>query len=128
MKNRRCVTEEDLLLTEALIAKSYDQLKKSVILVPSRAYRSFGQTVSEHPYESTATAVGAGAAGYGLIKMMTSRASVQKAQKIRVTIQEETRGPDFMQEILPIIIPLVTPYISSYLEKYFGRIQSGEHV
>ena len=37
MKNRRRVTEEDLRITEALIAQSYSRLKQSVIQTPSRA-------------------------------------------------------------------------------------------
>jgi hypothetical protein len=126
MKIHRRVTEEDLLVTEALIAKSYGRLKQSVIAVPSRAYQSLEKTVREHPYESAATAVGAGAAGYGLVKMMTSHNSVHEAQGIRVTIEKETRHPDLMQEMMPILIPLLTPYIAAYLQKYIGGIQSGE--
>jgi hypothetical protein len=126
MKNSRRVTEEDLLVTEALIAKSYGRLKQSVIQVPSRAYHSLGKTVREHPYESAATAVGAGAAGYGLVKMMTSRNPVHEAQGIRVTIEKETSRPDIMQEMLPILIPLVAPYIAAYIQKYLGGTESVE--
>jgi hypothetical protein len=126
MKNSRRVTEEDLLVTEALIAKSYGRLKQSVIQVPSRAYHSLGKTVREHPYESAATAVGAGAAGYGLVKMMTSRNPVHEAQGIQVTIEKQTSRPDIMQEMLPILIPLVAPYIAAYIQKYLGGTESVE--
>ena len=127
MENRRLVTEEDLLITEALIANSYSQLKQSVIQAPSRAFRSVGQTVREHPFATAATAVVAGVAVYGIFKLITSRASVQKAQgKERVPLQKDTSRPDLMQEMLPMIIPLVAPYITGYIQKYFGRIQSIE--
>ncbi|MGA2934430.1 MAG: hypothetical protein ABSD81_04680 [Methanomicrobiales archaeon] len=127
MENRRRVTEEDLLITEALIAESYGRLKQSVVQAPSRAYRSIGQTVREHPFATAATAVVAGAVVYGIIKLITSRASVQDAQeRSRVTMQKDTSRPDFMHEMLLMIIPLVTPYITGYIQKYIGRIQSGE--
>ena len=72
METSRCVTEEDLLITEALIAKSYSQLKQAVIQAPSRALKSVSQTAREHPYATAGTAVVGGAAVYGIIKMMTS--------------------------------------------------------
>jgi hypothetical protein len=120
MEKRRQVTEEDLLVTEALIAESYRKLKLSVIQVPSRAYHSLGQTVSEHPYESAVTAVGGGAAAYGIINMLSSRTSAREEQGLRIIIEKEKSRPDIMQEMLPIIIPLVTPYIAEYLQKYIG--------
>jgi hypothetical protein len=127
MENHRCVTEEDLLITEALIAKSYSQLKQSVIQAPSRAYRSVGQTVREHPFATAATAVVAGIVVYGIIKLITSRASVQEAQgRSRVTMQKDTSRPDLMHEMLSMIISLVAPYITGYIQKYIGGILSGE--
>ena len=127
MESRRRITEEDLLVTEAFIADSYGRLKQSVIQAPSRAYRSVGQTVREHPFAAAATAVVAGVVVYGMIKLITSRASVQEAQGIsRVTMQKDTSRPDLMHEMLLMMIPLVAPYITGYLQKYIGRILSGE--
>jgi hypothetical protein len=128
MNNRRRVTEEDLLVTEALIAQSYGQLKQSVIQAPSRMYRSLGETAREHPYATAATAVVAGAAVYGIIKKMSSHTPVQKAQgNSRPSQQDETCRPDHMHDMLLMIIPLVAPYITSYIQKYLGSIQSKEH-
>ena len=129
MEKRRRVTEEDLLITEALIAESYSQLKQSVIQVPSRAYRLVGQTVREHPYESAATAVGAGAAVYGIIKLMTARVCVQEPQERprATTRQKDTGRPDLMQEMLPILIPLVVPYITDCIRNYIGEIKFEAH-
>jgi hypothetical protein len=127
MENRRRVTEEDLLITEALIAKSYGQLKQSVIQAPSRAYQSIGQTVREHPFATAGTAVVAGVAVYGIIKQLTSRASVQEAQgRERGTMQKDTSRPDLMHDMLLMIIPMVAPYITGYIQKYIESIQSGE--
>jgi hypothetical protein len=127
MENRRRVTEEDLLITEALIAQSYGQLKQSVVQAPSRALRSVGQTAREHPFATAAIAVVAGVAVYGIIKMITSRTSVQKPEgRSRVTMQKDTSGLNLIKEMLPMIIPLVSPYILGYIQKYLGNIQSGE--
>ncbi|MFA4848393.1 MAG: hypothetical protein WC626_01575 [Methanoregula sp.] len=127
MENRRCITEEDLLITEALIAQSYGQLKQSVVQVPSRAYRSLGQTAREHPYATAGTAVVAGVVLYGIIKKMTSHTSVQETPvKEQVPHQKDTCRPDPMHDMLLMLIPLVTPYITSYIQKYLGEMQSGK--
>jgi hypothetical protein len=127
MENRRRVTQEDLLITEALIAQSYSKLKQSVIQAPSRAYRSVGQTVREHPYATAATAVVAGVAVYGIIKLVTSRASGNEAQgRSKGTIQKDTSRADLMHNMLLMILPLAAPYISGYIQKYLGKILTGE--
>lgn len=125
MDNRRQVTEEDLLITEALIAKSYGRLKQSVIQAPSRAFKSLGQTAREHPYATAGTAVVAGVVLYGIIKKMTSGASVREAPgRSRVPLQKETGRPDLLHEILPLIIPLAAQYIIEYVQKYLGTVLS----
>ncbi len=128
MENRRCITEEDLLITEALIAKSYSQLKQAVVHAPSRALRSVSQTAREHPYATAGTAVVAGAAMYGIIKMMAPSASAKEAkERERVTtMQKDTCRPDPMHDMMLTIIPLVAPYIAGYLQKYLGNILSEE--
>ena len=128
MKNRRRITEEDLLITEALIAQSYGQLKQSVVQAPSRAFRSLGQTAHDHPYATAATAVVAGVAVYGIFKKMTATPPVQKEQENSPpSPQKETcRPPDYLHDMLVMMIPLVAPYIASYVQKYLGSIQSGE--
>jgi len=127
MVNRRHVTEEDLLITEALIAESYGQLKQSFIQAPSRAYRSVGQTVREHPVATAATAGIAGVVMYGMIKLIPSRASVQEVQRrSRVTMQKDTDRPDLIHEMLVMMLPLVAPYLTGYIQKYIGSILSGE--
>ena len=125
MKTRRQVTEEDLLITEALIAKSYGRLKQSVIQAPSRALRSVGQTAREHPYATAGTAVVAGAAVYGIYNMIMSRASVGESRgRSQVPLQKKTSRPDLLHEMLPLIIPLAAPYIVGYIQKYLGKVLS----
>jgi hypothetical protein len=127
MKNRRRVTEDDLLLTEMMIAKSYGKLKKSVFQLPSKACASVGKTVSEHPYATAATVAAGGAAAYGIIKMMTSHNSDREASgRSCCTGHKETKRSDLLQEMLPMILPLVMPYLTSYVRKYFETSQPGE--
>jgi hypothetical protein len=127
MENRRHVTEEDLLITEALIAKSYGQLKQSVIQAPSHAFKSVGKTVHEHPFATAGLAVITGVAVYGIFKMMTSRTSAHDAQAgARVMFQKDRNRPDLIQELLPMILPLVAPYFMGYIQKYLGMILSKE--
>ena len=127
MGTRRRITEEDLLITEALIAQSYGQLKQSVIQVPSRAIHSIGQAVCRHPYATAGTAVVGGAAMYGLIKMMTSPGSVPETPaRERGPDQKDTSHPDLMHEMLLMLIPLAVPYITSYAQTYLASVQSKE--
>lgn len=124
MDNRRRVTEEDLLITEALIAKSYGRLKQSVVLAPSRAFRSLGQTAREHPYATAGTAVVAGVVLYGIIKKMISPPAPEARERSHAPLQKEKGGPDLLHELLPLIIPLAAPYIIEYIQKYLGKIHS----
>jgi membrane protein insertase Oxa1/YidC/SpoIIIJ len=127
MENHRRVTEEDLLITEALIAKSYCQLKQSVIQVPSRAFTSAGQTARRHPYATAAVAIVAGVAMYGIFKMGTSRASTYETPGRSISTRKKDTGhADLMQQMLLMIIPLVFPYIGGFIQKYLGKILSGE--
>lgn len=126
MEKRRQVTEEDLLLTEALIAKSYGQLKQAVTQTPARVYESLSQTAREHPYETAAAGVVAGVAVCGIIKMKTSGSPGPDQERIRVTIQKDTNRQDMMREMLPILMPMVAPYLAGYIRKYFGEIPSLE--
>ncbi|HVP24395.1 MAG TPA: hypothetical protein VMS81_00250 [Methanomicrobiales archaeon] len=123
MEKRRQVTEEDLLVTEEMIARSYAGLKQSVRQAPSQALGSLGTTVRKHPVASAAAAIGAGIAIYGLFRLVTRHRAVRE----NVTGSREQRSrPDMTMEILSMIIPVVTPYIAGYLQKYMGRAFSGD--
>jgi hypothetical protein len=120
MENRRRITEEDLLITEALIAKSYGRLKKSVIQAPVKALLPVSQMIGEHPYEAAATAVGGGIAAYGIARMMTSGNGKEEGKKRHGKKKRARRRHDPVMDILSALLPLVIPYITGYLEKYMG--------
>jgi len=124
MENRRRVTEEDLLITEAMIGKSYGQLKQSVIRAPSRAYRTISQTAREHPYATAATAVVAGVVVYKIInKLITPAPTRRSPGREEVPQQNERCRPDPMHDMMLMILPMVTPYIASYVQKYLEKVQ-----
>jgi hypothetical protein len=127
MVNRRRITEEDLQVTETLIAESYGQVRQSAAEAPSRALGSFCTTIKKHPFAAAATAVVAGAVLFGIFKLVTSRSSNTEEQgRSRNLLQRDRRGPDLTQEMLSMIIPLAAPYITGYLQNYIGRILSGK--
>jgi hypothetical protein len=70
----RPITEDDVLLTELLLAQSYGKLKHSVMQVSSDALSSVGASVAgtarKHPCATAGAAVGAGVILYGLFRMM----------------------------------------------------------
>lgn len=119
MESRRRITEDDLLVTEALIAESYGRVKKSVVQAPSRALGSVGGTIRNHPFAAAATAIVGGIAAYVIITRMTSPAAAAGQKK-------EQSHPDLMHEMQAIIIPLVAPFIMGYIQKYLGSILSAE--
>jgi hypothetical protein len=127
MENRRRITEEDLLVTEALIEESYGRLKKSVWEAPATALGPISQTIREHPLEAAATAVGGGIAAYGIARMMRPGTSAESGKKRQGKKKKAKRRHDPMMDILSAIIPLAIPYITGYLEKYLGTYRKGAH-
>ena len=122
MERRRQVTEEDILMTEAMIARSYGRLKRSVAQAPARAFSSAGETVRKHPFATAAAAVGAGIALFGLFRLMTRQGTREKDAGSR----ERRSSPDMTREILSMIIPLAAPYVTGYLKNYLAKVFSGE--
>lgn len=121
MENRRRITEEDLQVTEALIAQSYGRLKKSVLEAPARALGP----INEHPLEAAATAVGGGIAAYGIARMITPRTSQEEGGKKHGKKKKNRRRSDPIMDILSAIIPLAIPYLTGYLEKCMGSHRDG---
>ena len=74
MENRRPITEDDVYLTELLLAKSYGSLKESVVKASSDALRSAGESVGgavrRHPYATAGAAAGAGILLFLLFRLM----------------------------------------------------------
>ena len=109
-------------MTEAMIARSYGRLKRSVVQAPSRAFSSAGETVRKHPFATAAAAVGAGIALFGLFRLMTRQGTREKDAGSR----ERGSRPDMTREILSMIIPLAAPYVTGYLKNYMAKVFSGE--
>ena len=122
MEKRRRITEEDIYLTEELIAQSCGRLKQSIVRVPGRALQSVGKTVRKHPIAAAGVAVGAGIALFALYRMMTSQGAGGRS----VDRREQKSGPDMMTEIVSLLLPIVTPYIAGYFRNYMGTMFSGD--
>jgi hypothetical protein len=118
VEKHRPITEEDVFLTELLIARSYGNLKQSVVQTSFDALGSVGGTIKKHPYATAGAAVGAGILLFGLISLMFRGGSGKGRGR------EERSRPDMATEIFSLLMPVVTPYITAYLEKYLGRVFS----
>jgi hypothetical protein len=110
-----------------LIAESYGRLKKHVVKAPGRALGPLTQTISQHPLEAAATAVGGGIAAYGIARMITPDDSGKENKKQHGKKKKAKRRHDPMMDILSAIIPLAIPYLTGYLEKYLGPRQESTH-
>ena len=106
-----------------LIAKSYGNLKTSVVRTSSETLGSLGSSVSgtirKHPYATAGAAVGLGIVMFGLFRLMSRGGSSQKRDA-------GSRGhlSDMGREIFSLLTPVLMPYISAYLEKHLGMMFS----
>jgi len=125
VERTRPITEDDVLLTELLLARSYARLKQSVVKTSSDALSSVGDmvggTVRKHPYATAGAAVGAGVLLYGLFRLMNrdspapERSGGKKAGRSAMTM-----------EVLSLLAPVVMPYVTSYLDGYLKKAFSKE--
>lgn len=118
MEKRRPISEDDILLTELLIARSLGNLKQSVVRKASRTLSSAGGTVKKHPYATAGAAVGAGIILYGLFRLMKRKGSPGMSD---AGGREYTSQPNVTMEILSMMMPIIAPYITTYVEKYLGK-------
>lgn len=118
MEKCKPITEDDILLTELLIARSYGNLKQSVARASSRTFSSVGGTIRQHPYATAGTAVGAGIILYGLFRLLTGNCHAKRRNAID---REEPSRTNRTMDILSMAMPIVTPYLTAYLEKYLAR-------
>lgn len=117
MGAHRRVTEEDLHVTEALIADSFARLKRSVAEAPREAIRPAADMIREHPLAATAAAAGAGVVAFQLAKLtLGSRAPRQEAR----------RGRGMGMDVLGPLLSLAAPYVTSMLQQQLGKALSGE--
>jgi hypothetical protein len=123
VKDRKPIDEDDIYLTEMLIARSYGKLKRSVVDVSSKTLNSvggtLGGTIKEHPYASAGAAVGAGIILFGLMKLMNRNSS----SKGRGTGGRESSSGTGLN-IVSLLMPIVSPYFAAFLEKLLGDMFS----
>jgi hypothetical protein len=115
VEKRRPITEDDVLLTELLIARSYGNLKQSVVKTSFEALGSVGGTIKRHPYATAGAAVGAGILLFGLFSLLI-RGGSRKGHG-----REKRSRTDMTTEIFSMLMPVITPYITAYLKQYLGR-------
>jgi hypothetical protein len=125
VEKHRPITEDDIYLTELLIARSYGNLKQSVVQASSDAFGSVGEsiggTVRKHPCATAGAAIGAGIILFGLFRMMNRGGS---SREKRGSDREKRSRTDMTTEIFSMLMPIITPYVTAYLKKYLGRVFS----
>ncbi len=125
MERRKPITEEDVHMTELLLARSYENLKQSAVRTTSRSLRSVGGSLRQHPYAVAGAAVGAGILLYGIFRLMNRNGSVKKSKAVD---REYSSRSGVTMGLLSLMIPIVKPYVMTYLENYMGKMFSkGRH-
>ncbi|MGE5831751.1 MAG: hypothetical protein ACM3X8_02410 [Methanomicrobiales archaeon] len=121
MEEHRRVTEEDLLMTEAMIAESYGRLKMSLERTPSRVLRSASRTIVEHPIAAAGAVTVGGILAYKVLGMLQPRIADEKNGMGR----KAGSRPNLAGEIMSAVLPLATPYIARFIGDSLGSILAG---
>lgn len=117
----RPVTDEDVHITEALIAHSFSNLKKSLSKKPIDLTKPVTDTIKEHPLATVGVAAGAGLLAYELIRLVTPRVVVKEiAVQPQVEVREQRR-----KDLTSQLVSLAMPYLAGILQQELGRIISG---
>ena len=125
MERSRPITEDDILLTELLLARSYGNLKRSVIRTSCDALGSAGGavagTVRRHPYAAAGAAAGAGLLLFGIVALLLRRGSGRRSDPGE---QDRLSRHGLAREFLSMLLPVVMPHILAHVEKHLGRTSS----
>jgi len=128
VENRRPITEDDVYLTELLLAKSYGHLKTSVVKASSDALSSVGETVGgtvkRHPYATAGAAVGAGILMFMLFRILGGGGGSSR-RRSAASRDEKPRSSPAM-DLLGMLMPFVMPHITAYIERSLGRMVGRE--
>jgi hypothetical protein len=118
MSTKQKITEEDLKATEALLAISYANMKRSLARIPGDIVKPVTGTVKAHPYASLAAAAGTGLIGYELINLMRPRVVIKEVNvPSRGEIKEHASSSMVSQ-----IMAFAAPYVVSYLQQEVTRL------
>ncbi len=118
MERRKPITEEDIRMTEKMIARSFGNLKQSAVQTSRRSLRSATGKITQNPYAVAGAAVGAGILIYGIFRLMSRKGPDRKE---RAVDRRSSSRSGVTMELLPLIIPLVKPYVTAYLGNYMGK-------
>jgi hypothetical protein len=119
---RKPITEDDVLLTELLLSRSFANLKQSAVKTSYQALGSVGGTARKHPFATAGAAAGA-AAGVGIILFMLVRMlrGGGSSRRSAADGRERASRPDMAMDLISMLMPVITPYLTAYVEKFVGR-------
>lgn len=117
------VTEEDIHLTEAMIARSYNNMKQAVTKMPSDLTKPLSGVVKDHPIAVAAGAAGAGLIAYEFIRLITPRVVVKE---MALQPELEVKGPVQKSDLTSQVISFAMPYLLAHLQTYLGKVMSGQ--
>ncbi|MCD1294751.1 hypothetical protein CUJ83_07030 [Methanocella sp. CWC-04] len=127
---KKPVTEDDLRVTEEMIGRSFGNLKKAVLKVPSDIVRPVTDLVEEHPYATIAAAAGTGLIIHEAIRIATPKVVVKE---VPVPVKEgeaekpaPKKGPDIISQLTSQVVSMATPYAIAYLEKELANMFTGK--
>ena len=125
MEKRKPITEEDVRMTEQMIARSFENLKQSAVQTSRRSLRSAGGSLIRNPYAVAGAAIGGGILLYGIYRLVTRNGS---AKKVSAVERPSSSMSGVTLGLLSLIIPFVKPYVTAYIENTVGkRLSRGRH-
>lgn len=125
MEKRKPITQDDVHMTELMIARSFANLKQSAVQTSRRSLRSAGGSLKQNPYAVAGAAVGAGILLFGIFRLVTRKGVVKKSTAVE---RHSASRSGLTMELLSLMIPIVKPYVTAYLENTVGkRLSKGRH-
>jgi len=124
MVERKGINEEDILITEAMIAESYGRLKLSLKQAQDSALRTASRTFIDHPLAAAGTAGMGGMLGTIVLGMLQPQVTRGK----NASEGNDESRPNLTGEILAGVLPIATPYIARIICDYLnGMPTKGGH-
>ena len=118
------VTEDDILLTEALIGQAFARLKTSVAKAPHEMVSPVTTTIREHPFATAAAAAGAGMIAFRILNMFMPKVVVKEVPaQHKITVKEGGQST-LTSQVMSIAMPYVMGFVQQELSKMVaGREQ-----
>ena len=117
------VTEEDLIITKALIGQSFSRVKAAVSNAPSELVRPATTVVREHPLATTAAAAGAGVILFQVMRLLIPRVVVKEVEHgAGGKVREKAVQPDLTSQVISIAMP----YVIGIIQQELGKMMRAE--